>query len=203
LVKSFTAADGPLVRRTARSVEIIYRLEATIAPRLDDLSISYSSELYAHGLIASDCNSTLVLRAGTPDIPVSIDSEWLGARSPLTVARATLPEFDADAASIALADLVERFAAAGDLKVCGRYLDPPTASTDPQYGEIAIGTDPGSWDPADPRRKTPGFAARVRKLREDLMGGTPSRRIDDDALQEKLELRRAACSPGTYAPWLD
>jgi hypothetical protein len=201
LVRLLAKPDGPLVRRTARSVEFLYRLEGVVCPRLDDVTLSYSSELYAHGLTARDCNATLVLCVGCPDIPVSDESEWLAGRSPLTVARTSLPELDANAASIAVAGLVDRFAAAGDMEVNGRYLEPARTTT--QHGELSLDVDPASWDPADPRRKSPGLAERVRQLREKIMG-VPSRRIDDDQLRAKLEQQREATrGPGFYAPWLD
>lgn len=124
LVKLLATANGPLVRRTVRSVEFIYRLENVTSPRLDDVSVSYSSELYSHGLMARDARATLVLCAGSPDIHVGDNAEWLAGRSPLTVARTVLPEFDASAVSIDVAALVDRFAAAGDLRICTPYLEP-------------------------------------------------------------------------------
>jgi hypothetical protein len=202
LVSLLATPDGPLVRRTARNVGILYRLEGVVAPRLDDLSVNHSSELYPHGLMARDLNAVLVLCAGSPEVPVADTSEWLGGRSPLTVARTSLPEIDPHAASVALAALVDKFVAAGDMEVNGRYVEPARTTT--QHSELSIDVDPVDWDPMDPKRKSPGLAERVRELRSKLMGGTPSRRIDNDELRGRLDAQReAARGPGIYAPWLD
>jgi hypothetical protein len=200
LVKLLTTSSGPLVRRTERSLQFVYRLEDVVCPRLDDPSVNHSRELYPHGLAARDANAVLVLCVGCPRIPVGTETEWLAGRSPLNTPRASLPEFDAEATSIALVGLVERFAA--DLEPCGLYKEPARVSDGPQSGDHAIGTDPRDWDPTDPRRKSPGLADRVRALREKIMG-VPSHRIDNDALQEKLEQQRAARIPGASMPWLD
>jgi hypothetical protein len=203
LVKLLTASAGPLVRRTQRSLQFVYRLEDVVVQRLEDPSLSYASELYPAGLIARDLNATLVLCVGCPQLPVGNEAEWLAGRSPLNTPRAALPEFDATAASIALVGLVERFAA--DLTPCGRYLEPArvSAASERDNLENHIGTDPSEWDPTDPRRKSPGLIDRVRALREKFMG-KPSQRIDNDELHEALERRRvAARGPGMEMPWLD
>jgi len=206
LMKAFTLPGGPLIRRTARSVEIIWRLESSIAPRLYDMSASFSCELYPHGVMTRDRDATLVLCSGCPEIPAGGDAIWDNDRSPLNTPRNDLPEWNGDAVSAALVALVDRWTATGDLKVCDRYLEPSrTSASGPQGSEPSLSVDPASWDPADPRRKAPGLAARVRKLREDLMGGsTPSRRIDNDQLFEKIQEQRAATRGiGRECPWLD
>jgi hypothetical protein len=203
LIKLMASSNGPLVRRTQRSLQLVYRLEEIVCPRLDDVTLSYSSELYPHGLMARDQNAVLVLCAGCPEVPVDGTSEWLAGRSPLTVARTSLPELDPHAASTALAALVDKFVAAGDMEVNGRYRE-PARITGPPHSELSIDVDPADWDPMDPKRKSPGLAERVRELRCKLMGGTPSRRIDNDELRAKLEQQREATRGlGFYAPWLD
>jgi hypothetical protein len=202
LVKLLTMSAGPLVRRTQRSLQFVYRLEDVVVPRLENPSVSYASELYPRGLMARDANAVLVLCVGCPRIPVDNEGEWLNGRSPLTTPRSALPEFDADSMSIAVVGLVERFAA--DLEPCDRYKEPARVSTASECDNLEshISTDPGQWDPMDPRRKSPGLIARVRALREKVMG-VPSHRIDNDELQEKLERQRAARVPGSFMPWLD
>jgi hypothetical protein len=196
LVKLLTTSAGPLVRRTQRSLQFVYRLEDVVVPRLDDPSVSYASELYPGGLMAKDANAVLVLCVGCPRIPVDNETEWLHSRSPLTVARASLLEFDAEATSIALVGLVERFAA--DLEPCGRYLEPARVSDGPAARENL--THPKDRDPFDPIRFIPGAIQKLFARRREL--GVDG--LSDDELHAKLAAQReAARGPGQYMPWLE
>jgi len=191
LVKLLATPGGPLVRRTPKSLQFVYRLEGIVPPRLDDASTLYVQQLFQYGLAARDSRETLVLIAGTPEIPVGDDATWLGDRSPLTVARTALAELDEIAASIAIAELVDRFVAAGDIRICGRYLEPARPLNDePAYLGPSLDVDPRDWDPADPRRKSSGLIAKVRELRSLLMGGAKSESIDNDQLRAKLQEQR-------------
>lgn len=113
----------PLVRRTATSLQLVYRIDG-VAAELRDPTLHWRPVLYPHGLAASDQSATLTLTAGLPNIPVGDDATWVDLRSPLTVHRDALPPWDGESASAAVAGLVEQWVAAGELSVCGRYQEP-------------------------------------------------------------------------------
>jgi hypothetical protein len=114
----------PLVRRTGTSVQLIYQTHDVDAA-LRDPSLHWKPRLYAHGLQTSDERSVLALHAGMPSIPVGDSATWTDNRSPMTVARDALPLWDGEAASAAVAGLVDQFVTAGELSICGRYVEPP------------------------------------------------------------------------------
>jgi len=164
--KGITSA--PIIRITERTVEAIYRHERG-GVGLTDAS---GGERWPNGLrfadITNQYSRRAQLRADACD--VQVDGRWLNGRSPITVRRDELPRWDADAITKDLIALVERHGARGSLRVEGGYSgsgeENVRDASRPTYSDdIDIKTPPSDWDPADPRRKVPGFFERVRKLR--------------------------------------
>lgn len=113
----------PFIRRTPRSVQLVYRTEG-VSARLNDLSLHWHPALYPHGMTTSDERSVLSLAVSLPNVPIDDGATWADDRSPLTVHRDALPEWNDDSTSAAVAGLVQEWAAAGELNVCGRYVEP-------------------------------------------------------------------------------
>ena len=152
----------PLIRRTPTSLQLVYRIDG-VAAELRDLTLHHRPLLYPHGLAASDASAVLTLSAGLPSVPVDDGAAWADARSPLTVARNTLPTWNGEAASAAVAGLVDQWVAAGDLRICDRYAEPP--KPEGYYGHeatlarqgVTLGRAVDSWT-----GKSPGDLGRER-----------------------------------------
>jgi hypothetical protein len=111
----------PLVRITDNSLEFLFRLDEAW---FENLRLD-GRDLFAHGVATRDERAPLALQADTRDIPVGDSATWLFDRSPLTVPRSALPEWRAEQTSLALYNLVEQWAANGDVSVCDAYKEPP------------------------------------------------------------------------------
>jgi len=125
----------PLVRRTPGSLQLVYREEQRVWSSLAT-PMPGSRVLFRDGLRARDAGPYDMLRllADNPDLPVAADdASWVGGRSPLSVPRSSLPEWDGAAVSAALERLVGRWAARGDIEVCKPY-QPPAQDTSLIYG---------------------------------------------------------------------
>jgi hypothetical protein len=118
--KRVEPAAPPLIRRTAKSLEIVWRA-SVVSAHLRDLSRHHRPELYSHGIATTDQRSPLSLVAGFPDIPVGDGATWLNGRDLLSVHRDSLPQWDNDAASNAVAELVNRWVTAGDIEISSGY----------------------------------------------------------------------------------
>ena len=114
----------PLVRVTDSAVWVIYRKEEGW---FDTLRL-HGLDLFRDGLRARDqgrYDPILGLQADTRDIPVDDGAEWIDGRSPLTVPRSALPAWQSETTSLALHNLVAQWVAAGDLRECEAYKEPP------------------------------------------------------------------------------
>jgi hypothetical protein len=114
----------PLIRVTDSAVWVIYRKEEGW---FDTLRLG-GRDLFAHGVRARDqgrYDPTLALQADTRDVPIDDGAEWLDGRSPLTVPRSALPVWQGEQTSLALFNVVEQWIAAGDLRECEGYKEPP------------------------------------------------------------------------------
>jgi hypothetical protein len=114
----------PLIRRTPTSLQLVYRTEG-VAAELRDLTLHHRPVLFPNGLATSDQGAVLTLSAGLPSIPVGDDATWAEGRSPLSVTRMSLPLWDGEQISAAVHELVQRHVDAGDLRICGRFAEPP------------------------------------------------------------------------------
>jgi hypothetical protein len=120
----------PLVRVTDTSVWIVYRKDKGFFDtlRLGPPTFAHARDLFAHGLRARDqgrYDSALALQADTRDIPIDDGAEWIDGRSPLTVPHSALPEWQGEQTSLALHNVVEQWVAAGDVRECDAYKEPP------------------------------------------------------------------------------
>lgn len=144
LFRKHEAAPRPLIRRTPKSLQLVFRGE--YSAHLRDLTRHYRPELYPHGLCTSDQPSPLILVVGFHNIPIGDDATWPGERSPLTVHRDTLPLWDSERASILVAEHVERWVAAGEIEVSGAYREPPKPagywSNEAQLARQGVGIAP-------------------------------------------------------------
>ncbi len=112
LVKSLTPT-GALIRRTPTVLQVVYRVESLDFPGL--------LPPLKHGIVTRDERSVLALQLTNGDLPVNDGAEWVGGRSPLAVARAELPEWNAEETSRTVHELVNRLVATGGLHVCSGY----------------------------------------------------------------------------------
>jgi hypothetical protein len=117
------ASSGALVRRTAASLLVIYRTDGVEAALVDP-TVQRRPLLYPHGVAAKDSSAPLRLAASFRDVPVADGADWVGGRSPLTVARDALPTWSRDVVSRAVAELADAWVAQGRLRVCGGYQEP-------------------------------------------------------------------------------
>jgi len=112
----------PLVRITPQTVHVIYRSDDASRMGLFD---STDHRLFEHGLHAPDMGTYDALELAVARISVPTDGgSWLNDRSPLNTPRAELPLWDADAITPKVCALVDRFVAAGELRVRGAYVPP-------------------------------------------------------------------------------
>ena len=195
-----TGGAAPLVKRTPGSLQIVFRDESRRWASLATAD-TLTPRLWPDGLAARDersrCSPSLDLWAGNPDIDLAGGPDvWIGDRSPFTVPRSELSEWDGETTSIALAELVNEWAERGDLRICGRYVEPaPTSNV--TYRERL--DNPRNLDPMDPIRRIPGAIAKLfARRREAGLEG-----LDADQEQARLDGLRQSRTPGRFMPWLD
>jgi hypothetical protein len=104
-----TGETRPLVRLTPTSTQIVYRVET--------LNFLGFQPPFKNGLQTRDELAVLSLQLTSSDLPVDGAAWWEG-RSPLTVQRDALPEWNSEETSRSIHELVNRLVASGDLRIC-------------------------------------------------------------------------------------